>query len=513
MYTDHNIFTGISAEKKICLPLSKANRHGLITGATGTGKTTTLKVLAEGFSNAGVPVFLEDVKGDLSGMMQEGIEKPWMTTRCEEAGIPYVPQAFPTAFWDLNGEKGTPVRVTVSDMGPVLLARLMNLSEVQEGVLSIVFHVADDNGLLLLDLKDLRTMLTYVNANRKELTASYGNVSTQSIGAIQRALLKLEDEGADRFFGEPALSISDLFRTDHTGKGFINILSSSSLIHSPTVYSMFLLWMLSDLFEKLPEVGDCDKPKLVFFFDEAHLLFNDAPKALVEKITQTVKLIRSKGVGIWFISQSPSDIPDPVLSQLQNRITHALRAYTPAEIKAVKQTASAFRPNPAFRCEDEIMSLGVGEALVSFLDEQGIPSIVEKTKILAPQSKEGPADPNQMTHYITSSPLDETYRSTIDRESAFEIISEVQNEAQKQIEQEQKAAAFRKSAGRTVNRAVSSATSSITRSVSSNLVNAMSGKKTKSVEKIAQQAATNAVNQLLKGTLDSITRGIFGTKK
>lgn len=241
MYTDQNIFTGISAEKKICLPLSKANRHGLITGATGTGKTTTLKVLAEGFSNAGVPVFLEDVKGDLSGMMEEGIEKPWMSERCKKAGITYEPQAFPTAFWDLNSEKGTPVRVTVSDMGPVLLARLMNLSEVQEGVLSIVFHVADDNGLLLLDLKDLRTMLTYVNANRKELTASYGNVSTQSIGAIQRALLKLEDEGADRFFGEPALSISDLFHTDHTGKGFINILSSSSLIHSPSVYSMFLL--------------------------------------------------------------------------------------------------------------------------------------------------------------------------------------------------------------------------------------------------------------------------------
>lgn len=513
MYTDHNIFTGISAEKKICLPLSKANRHGLITGATGTGKTTTLKVLAEGFSNAGVPVFLEDVKGDLSGMMQEGIEKPWMTTRCEEAGIPYVPQAFPTAFWDLNGEKGTPVRVTVSDMGPVLLARLMNLSEVQEGVLSIVFHVADDNGLLLLDLKDLRTMLTYVNANRKELTASYGNVSAQSIGAIQRALLKLEDEGADRFFGEPALDINDLFMTDSDGRGVVNILSSSSIIHSPKVYSMFLMWMLSDLFEKLPEVGDTEKPKMVFFFDEAHLLFNDAPKAFVEKITQTVKLIRSKGVGIWFISQSPSDIPDSVLSQLQNRITHALHAYTPAEIKAVRLAASSFRPNPAFNCEQEIMNLGVGEALVSFLDEKGVPSVVEKTKILAPQSKEGPADPNRMTRYITSSPLDETYRNTIDRESAFEIISEVQNEAQKQIEQEQKAAAFRKSAGRTVNRAISSATSSITRSVSTNMVNAMTGKKTKSVEKIAQQAATNAVNQLLKGTLDSITRGIFGTKK
>lgn len=513
MYTDQNIFTGISAEKKICLPLSKANRHGLITGATGTGKTTTLKVLAEGFSNAGVPVFLEDVKGDLSGMMEEGIEKPWMSERCKKAGITYEPQAFPTAFWDLNSEKGTPVRVTVSDMGPVLLARLMNLSEVQEGVLSIVFHVADDNGLLLLDLKDLRTMLTYVNANRKELTASYGNVSTQSIGAIQRALLKLEDEGADRFFGEPALSISDLFHTDHTGKGFINILSSSSLIHSPSVYSMFLLWMLSDLFEKLPEVGDCDKPKLVFFFDEAHLLFNDAPKALVEKITQTVKLIRSKGVGIWFISQSPSDIPDPILSQLQNRITHALRAYTPAEIKAVKQTASAFRPNPAFRCEDEIMSLGVGEALVSFLDEQGIPSIVEKTKILAPQSKEGPADQALLASHISCSEMDVRYRNTIDRESAFEVINEVQQEAQKQKEQEEKLAAFRRTTGRTVNRAVSSTTSSITRYVSSNLVNAMSGKKTKSVEKIAQQAATNAVNQLLKGTLDSITRGIFGTKK
>ena len=513
MYTDHNIFAGIGTDARICLPLSKANRHGLITGATGTGKSTTLKVLAEGFSNAGVPVFLEDVKGDISGMMEAGVEKPWMSERCKEAGIPYEPQAFPVSFWDLSGKAGTPVRVTVTDMGPVLLARLLNLSEVQEGVLSIVFHVADDNGLLLLDLKDLRSMLQYVSDHRKELTASYGNVSAQSIGAIQRALLQIEDEGADAFFGEPALDINDLFMTDSQGRGEINILSSSSIIHSPKIYSMFLMWMLSDLFEKLPEVGDTDKPKMVFFFDEAHLLFNDAPKAFVEKITQTVKLIRSKGVGIWFISQSPSDIPDSVLSQLQNRIAHAMHAYTPAEIKAVRLAASSFRPNPAFNCEQEIMNLGVGEALVSFLDERGVPSVVEKTKILAPQSKEGPADPNQMNRYISSSQLDETYRNTIDRESAFEIISEVQNEAQKQIEQEQKAAAFRKSAGRTVNRAVSSATSSITRSVSSNLVNAMSGKKTKSVEKIAQQAATNAVNQLLKGTLDYISRGIFGTRK
>ena len=446
-------------------------------------------------------------------MMEAGVEKPWMSERCKEAGITYEPQAFPVSFWDLSGKAGTPVRVTVTDMGPVLLARLLNLSEVQEGVLSIVFHVADDNGLLLLDLKDLRSMLQYVSDHRKELTASYGNVSAQSIGAIQRALLQIEDEGADAFFGEPALDINDLFMTGSEGRGVINILSSSSIIHSPKVYSMFLMWMLSDLIEKLPEVGDTEKPKMIFFFDEAHLLFNDAPKAFVEKITQTVKLIRSKGVGIWFISQSPSDIPDSVLSQLQNRITHALHAYTPAEIKAVRLAASSFRPNPAFNCEQEIMNLGVGEALVSFLDEKGVPSVVEKTKILAPQSKEGPADPNQMNHYITSSSMDKTYRNTIDRESAFEIISEVQNEAQKQIEQEQKAAAFRKSAGRAVNRAVSSATSSITRSVSSNLVNAMSGKKTKSVEKIAQQAATNAVNQLLKGTLDSITRGIFGTRK
>ena len=356
-------------------------------------------------------------------------------------------------------------------------------------------------------------MLQYVSDHRKELTVTYGNVSSQSIGAIQRALLQIEDEGADAFFGEPALNINDLFMTDSDGRGVINILSSSFIIHSPKVYSMFLMWMLSDLFEKLPEVGDTDKPKIVFFFDEAHLLFHDAPKAFVDKITQTVKLIRSKGVGIWFISQSPSDIPDRVLSQLQNRISHALHAYTPTEIKAVRLAASSFRPNPAFNCEEEITNLGVGEALVSFLDEKGVPSIVEKTKILAPQSKEGPADPDLMNRYISSSALDETYRKTIDRESAYEIIHEVQMDAQKQIEQEQKAEAFRKSAGRTVNRAVSSATSSITRSVSSNLVNAMSGKKTKSVEKIAQQAATNAVNQLLKGTLDSITRGLFGTRK
>lgn len=513
MYENQNITLGINGTEKICLPLSMANRHGFITGATGTGKTTTLKVLAEGFSNAGVSVFLQDVKGDVSGIMESGIRKEWMKTRCEEAGIEYIPSSFPTAFWDLKGEKGTPIRITVSDMGPVLLSRMMNLTEVQEGVLSIVFHVADDNGLLLLDLKDLRTMLSYVSEHRQELTSTYGNVSSQSVGAIQRALLQLEDEGAGMFFGEPALDIEDLLKTDTDGRGIINVLSSASIISSPRIYSMFLLWLLSQLYEKLPEVGDCEKPVMVFFFDEAHLLFDSAPKALVDKITQTVKLIRSKGVGIWFITQSPSDIPADVLSQLQNRITHALRAYTPAEIKAVRQAASSFRANPDFRCEDEIMNLGIGEALVSFLDEKGVPQIVEKTSVLPPQSKEGPADTAKMNALIASSENEKKYRTMIDRESAYEVITEVNDRKEKQAEQERKLESFRKASEKTVNRAVSSATSSITRSVSSNIVNAMSGKKTKSVDKIARQAATNAMNQLLKGTVDSISRGIFGTRK
>ena len=432
MYQDGKIWIAQSDQNLYLYP-AMANRHGLIAGATGTGKTITLKVLAESFSDMGVPVFFADVKGDLSGMCQPGTDSADMQERITRFGIEnFTFKNYPTRFWDIFGEKGHPVRVTISDMGPILLAKLFGLTDVQAGVLNIVFKVADDHGLLLLDLKDLRAMLQYVGDNRAEFTTTYGNVSSASIGAIQRALLAFEDQGGELFFGEPALDIRDWMRTDLDGRGFINVLSSTQLIQNPTIYSTFLLWMMTELFEKLPEIGDPEKPRMVFFFDEAHLLFNDTPKALLQKITQVVKLIRSKGVGIYFISQSPSDIPDEVLAQLSNRIQHALRAYTPAEQKAVRAAATAFRENPAFKTEEVLMQLGVGEALVSCLDQAGIPTVVERAFILPPQSRMGAADAEVMQSNILSDEFELKYREMVDRESAYELIME----ATKQLEEQ-----------------------------------------------------------------------------
>ncbi|MFG1263086.1 MULTISPECIES: helicase HerA-like C-terminal domain-containing protein [Xanthobacter] len=404
------------------LTLRLANRHGLVTGATGTGKTVTLQVLAEGFSRAGVPVFAADIKGDLSGVAAQGEAKDFLLKRAEEVGITYTPDSFPVIFWDMFGEQGHPVRATISEMGPLLLARLMGLNDTQEGVLNIVFRIADEQGLLLLDLKDLRAMLAHVSANAATLTTTYGNVSAQSVGAIQRQLLVLENQGADKFFGEPALDIADIMRVDRSGYGTINILAADKLMGSPRLYACFLLWLLSELFERLPEVGDPDKPKLVFFFDEAHLLFNEAPKALLEKVEQVVRLIRSKGVGVYFVTQNPLDVPETVLAQLGNRVQHALRAFTPRDQKAVKAAAETFRPNPDLDTAKAIMELGKGEALVSMLEGNGIPSMVERTLICPPSGRIGPLTPAERAAILAKSPVGHLYDTPVDRESAFEML-------------------------------------------------------------------------------------------
>jgi hypothetical protein len=400
-----------------------ANRHGLIAGATGTGKTVTLRVMAERLSSLGVPVFMADVKGDLSGMGRAGGANPKVGERVKQLEISNFQYAgCPVVFWDIFGEQGHPVRATVSDMGPLLLARLLNLNDTQSGVLALVFKVADDNGLLLLDLKDLRAMLEHVGNNAAQLKTQYGNVSTASVGAIQRGLLALEQQGGEKLFGEPALDLDDLMQTDSNGRGVVNILAADKLMQSPTLYSTFLLWMLSELFERLPEVGDVDKPKLVFFFDEAHLLFNDAPKALQDKIEQVVRLIRSKGVGVYFISQSPLDIPEDVLGQLGNRVQHALRAFTPKDQKAVKATAETFRDNPGFSEVQALTELGVGEALVSFLDAKGTPGVVERAWICPPASHVEPLAPAERQQLIQQSAVYGHYEKVVDRESAYERL-------------------------------------------------------------------------------------------
>ncbi|MDZ4786869.1 MAG: helicase HerA-like domain-containing protein [bacterium] len=405
------------------LLLSMANRHGLIAGATGTGKTVTLQLLAEGFSRVGVSVFLADVKGDLSGIAKSGGNNPKVADRVSQLGLSdYKVEASPVVFWDLFGEQGHPVRTTISEMGPLLLGRLLNLNETQSGVLHIVFKIADDRGLLLLDLKDLRAMLQEVGENAQEYTTSYGNVSAASIGAVQRGLLMLEEQGAELFFAEPALNIEDLLQTDQNGRGIVNILSANKLMQSPKLYSTFLLWLLTELFEKLPEVGDLDKPKLVFFFDEAHLLFEDVPRALLEKIEQVVRLIRSKGVGIYFVTQNPLDIPDNVLGQLGNRVQHALRAFTPRDQKAVRAAAETFRANKNFNVEEVITQLSVGEALVSLLDQKGSPTIVEKALIMPPRSQLGIITSEERSKLIRSSIIAGIYDRVIDRESAYEKI-------------------------------------------------------------------------------------------
>ncbi|MBY0268674.1 MAG: DUF853 domain-containing protein [Burkholderiales bacterium] len=418
-----------SAEDLFLLP-GLANRHGLIAGATGTGKTVTLQRIAEGFSKIGVPVFMADVKGDLAGLSQKGEPKPKIEERIKQLGITdFVYEACPVVFWDAFGAQGHPVRATVSEMGPLLLARLLNLNDTQQGVLTLVFKIADDNGLLLLDLKDLRAMLQHVGENAKNFTTQYGNVSAASIGAIQRGLLEIEQQGGDRFFAEPALNIQDLMQTDGKGRGVINILAADKLMNSPKLYGTFLLWLLSELFEQLPEVGDPEKPKLVFFFDEAHLLFSDAPQALLEKIEQVVRLIRSKGVGVYFVTQNPLDIPETVLGQLGNRVQHALRAFTPRDQKAVKSAATTLRANPRLDVEAVITELGVGEALVSFLDEKGRPCIVERAFVLPPGSRLGAVTPEERAAIIKASLLAGTYDKVEDRESAYEkLMQRVQDQ-------------------------------------------------------------------------------------
>ena len=433
MHADHKIWLG-RGDKDCYLHPAMANRHGLIAGASGTGKTITLKVLAESFSDMGVPVFLADIKGDLSGMCVPGQSSAALEKRLAHFGLTQFPyQAFPTCYWDVYGKGGHPVRTTISDMGPLLISRLMGLTDIQQSVLESVFRIADDQGLLLLDMKDLKAMLQHVSEHRKEYITDYGNMSPQSLGAVLRNVMVLEDNGGDIFFGEPALDIYDWMKNDVSGKGYINILDCTQLFLNPTLYATFMLWLLNELFERLPEAGDLDKPKLVFFFDEAHLLFDDMPKALMQKLEQVIKLIRSKGVGIYFITQSPSDIPDVVLAQLSNRVQHALRAYTPKEQKAVKVAAETFRPNPAFDTVTAITQLGTGEALVSTLDEEGRPSMVEKATIMPPQSLMGPVAAEVRADVMECSEMGPKYDQLLDRYSAYENL-EQQNQLQAQRE-------------------------------------------------------------------------------
>jgi uncharacterized protein len=420
---DNAVFVGQSGKREV-LYLPMANRHGLITGATGTGKTVTLQILAEGFSSAGVPVFAADVKGDLSGVSMIGQPKDFLLDRARRIGWnDYRFDAFPVLFWDLFAKQGHPVRTTMTEMGPVLLSRLLGLSEAQEGAVNIAFKLADEEGLAVLDLKDLRALLSDLAGRGKAIRTDYGNVSSLTVGSIQRRLVVLDEQGAANFFGEPALDIKDMMRTARDGRGLINILAADRLMASPQLYSTFLLWLLSELFEELPEVGDPQKPRLVFFFDEAHLLFADAPPALLQKIEQVVKLVRSKGVGVYFVTQNPLDIPDSVLAQLGNRVQHALRAYTPREQKAVRTAAETFRPNPAFDTEKTITELGVGEALVSVLDLKGVPTMVERTLIRPPSGRLGPITPEERAELVKASPVYGQYENTIDRESAYELLA------------------------------------------------------------------------------------------
>ena len=420
--SEQTIFLGGSGKDEV-LYLSRANRHGLVTGATGTGKTVTLQILAEGFAEAGVPVFAADVKGDLSGIAKAGEAKDFLFKRAKKIGFDdYGFDAFPVTFWDLLGKQGHPIRTTISEMGPLLLSQLMGLSEAQEGALNIAFRIADDEGLLVLDLKDLRSLLSELAGRGSKLSTDYGNVDRRTVGAIQRRLIVLEEQGGENFFGEPALDIRELMRTTRDGRGVINVLAADQLMQAPQLYSTFLLWLLSELFEELPEIGDPEKPKLVFFFDEAHLLFNDAPDGLLDKVEQVVRLIRSKGVGVYFVTQNPLDVPDTVLAQLGNRIQHALRAFTPRDQKAVRAAAQTFRQNPAFDTEEVITQLGVGEALVSVLDPKGIPTMVERTLIRPPSSQMGPITAKERAPLIKNSAVYGLYDEAVDRESAYELL-------------------------------------------------------------------------------------------
>lgn len=524
MYTkDHGLYVAHGPNGPISICGKMANRHGLIAGATGTGKTVTLQVLAESFCQAGVPCFMADMKGDLSGISQTGAMSGFIEKRCAEFGIEN-PEfgPCPVRFFDVYGEQGHPMRTTVSNMGPQLLSRLLQLNETQEGILNIVFRIADDRGLLLLDLKDLRSMLNYVAENAKQYTASYGNITAQSVGAIQRALLTLENQGADKFFAEPSFDIYDLLQCEQC-KGVMNVLAADKLMLQPKLYSTFLLWLLTELYAQLPEVGDMDLPKLVFFFDEAHMLFDETSKALVDKIEQVVRLIRSKGVGVYFVTQSPTDIPEEILGQLGNRVQHALRAFTPKDQKAVKTAAETFRENPAFKTADAIMELGTGEALVSFLDEKGAPSVVERAKILFPLSQIGAVTEGQRGQIINQSRLYGKYDKVVDRESAFEVLME---EAEAALKAEQEAAeaaaaaaAEEKAAkenakskkqgkgvlggifGAVLGAAVTSVTSSIGTEVSKKVTGKKSNTTAKDIAGKAVGAATRKLTRTVLGTL------------
>ncbi len=495
MFSNNAIWLAQNENPVYLLP-KMANRHGLIAGATGTGKTVTLKVLAESFSDMGVPVFLADIKGDLASLAEKGVDDPNIHERIEKLGIQgFDFNSYPVRLWDVFGEGGHYLRTTVSEMGSLLLSRLLYLNDTQSGILNIVFRIADEKGLLLLDLKDLKEMLRYVGENAKELTLTYGNISPQSVGAIMRSLIALEDQGGNEFFGEPALDIKDWMQAASDGRGYINILHSVRLFSSPLLYSTFLLWMLSELFELLPEAGDLEKPKIVFFFDEAHLLFDDAPRILLQKIEQVVRLIRSKGVGIFFITQNPADLPQDVLGQLGNRVQHALRAYTPSEQKKVKAAAEAFRPNPKFNTEEVITNLATGEALVSCLDSEGRPSIVERAFILPPQSLIGAL--NEMTRrgIINNSPLGDKYDIAIDRESAYEILQKKALQEQEKEQQEKEKEEKEKEQKKKEKESRQSTSSG--------------RKKTSLIEKAASSAVTAMGRELGR----SIFRGILGTFK
>jgi DNA helicase HerA-like ATPase len=428
-----------SSRELFLLP-QMSNRHGMITGATGTGKTVSLQVMAEGFSRIGVPVFMADVKGDLAGISQPGGDNPKLTERARTLGIDLTPEASPVVFWDIFGEQGHPVRATVSEMGPLLLGRMLNLNDTQEGVLATVFKIADDGGLLLLDLKDLRSMLQYAGDNAGQYQTEYGHISAASVGTIQRGLLELEQQGGDHLFGEPALNLDDLLQTDNRGRGIVNVLAADRLMQSPRTYATFLLWLLSELFERLPEIGDPEKPKLVFFFDEAHLLFEDAPKAFQDKVEQVVRLIRSKGVGIFFCSQNPLDVPDDVLGQMGNRVQHALRAFTPRDQKAVRAAADTFRQNPGLDVAEVITQLGVGEALISFLDAKGMPEPVERALVRPPNSRLGAVTAQERETVMQQSVLQGVYERQVDRESAYEMLkkhAEKTTQAQQEVQQQE----------------------------------------------------------------------------
>lgn len=488
-----------TGDGRVYLEPSMANRHGLIAGATGTGKTVTLKVIAESFSDMGVPVFLADIKGDLTGMCLPGAENKHIRRSIDNMKIPepFEYTSYPVRFFDVYGKNGHPVRTTVTEMGPELLGRLLGLNETQSGVLRIVFRIADDKGLLLLDLKDLRAMVQHVGDNAGEYKLIYGNVTSQSVGAIQRALLTLEDEGGDLFFGEPALELSDWFDWDENGRGVMNILECAELFQHPLLYGTFLLWMLSELYEMLPEAGDLDKPKIAFFFDEAHLLFKDAPKALLEKVEQVVRLIRSKGVSVWFITQNPSDIPESVLGQIGNRVQHALRAYTPNEQRALRYAARSFRVNPAFNTETVLQELATGEALVSVLDPKGVPTVVERAGILPPHSSMNAAPDQAVRQAIFVSPLRDKYTEAVDRESAYEMITEqrAKDEAEK-AEAAAKAQSEKEAAAKAKEREKKAKEKA---------------KTTKKKTSVISKAASSTANAIGRELGKSIVRGLFGT--